>query len=207
MTSAADLLPGSAGPYERAAAGATHDVLPIPLAELVDPTRTTAAFLPFVAVHNGVTLWFDDWSLARKRQIAADWQLPDLIGTRPGLVRYLAYVDAELISAVAHPRRFVAGRSSAGRQPINFPIFTARYLIKVRLRRHRRALVAGRGFAGRTVVKRVDLEPIRRARIAATVSKGPATQYTATCAHRRRPTFDEMVFGQPFDAFIDRLSL
>lgn len=201
------LLPETSGPGEWAAMEGAEAELPIPIREIVDPASTTTAFLPFVAVHNGVKLWFDDWSLARKRAMAADWELPDLIGTRPGLRRFLGYVDATLISAVAHPRRFVAGQSAVGVQPLQFPAFTARYLIKVGLIRHRRSCVASRAALGKHALVPVSLEPVRRATIAATVSKGPGTQYTATFAHRRRPTFDEMQFGMGFDDFIDRTSL
>ncbi|MGO4287551.1 phage tail protein [Bosea sp. TAB14] len=201
------LLPDTSGAYEWATMEGAEAQLPIPIPQLVDPASTTLPFLPFVAVHNGVKLWFDDWSEARKRAMAADWELPDLVGTRIGLRRFLAYVDAELISAVAHPRRFVAGLSAVGVQPLQFPAFTARYLFKVRLLRHVRGCVTGRGTAGNHAAVPVDLEPIRRAKIAATVSKGPGTQYTATFAHRRRPRFDEMQFGMGFDDFIDRTSL
>lgn len=201
-------LPRNATAFERSVAAGMSDDLPVPVAQVVSPADTPLSFLPFVAVNEGVKLWFDDWSEARKRQIAAAWpQLADLIGTRPGLVQLLAYVDAALISAVAHPRRFVLGLSALGIQPIQFPAFTARYLIKVGLRRHKASFVFGRGALGHHALMPVNREPIRRAKIAATVSKGPATQYTATFAHRRRPTFDEMEFGLPFDAFIDRTSL
>ncbi|WP_336812236.1 phage tail protein I [Bosea sp. MMO-172] len=203
-----ELPPDTAGHYERVTMDAAQAELPIPLRQLVDPATTTPAFLPFVAVHEGVKLWFDDWSEARKRQIAAAWpQLSDLIGTRPGLVGLLAYVDATLVSAVAHPRRFVAGQSAVGVQPLQFPPFTARYLVKVTLRRHVRAVIAGRSACGIGASVPVSREPIFRAQVAATVSKGPATQYTVTFAHRRRPTFDEMLFGMGFDEFIDRTSL
>lgn len=203
----AQLLPDTTGPYEWATMEGAEAQLPVPIRQLVDPASTTMPFLPFVAVHNGVKLWFDDWGEDRKRAMAADWELPDLVGTRIGLRRFLAYVDAELISAVAHPRRFVAGLSAVGVQPLQFPAFTARYLFKVGLRRHVRGCVVGRGAAGKHAAVPVDLEPIRRAKIAATVSKGPGTQYTATFAHRRRPRFDEMQFGMGFDDFIDRTSL
>jgi P2-related tail formation protein len=202
-----ELLPDTADHYERVSMDAAQAELPIPIRQLVAPETTTLAFLPILAVHEGVKLWFDDWSEVRKRQMTADWELPDLIGTRPGLRRFLAYVDAEPISSVAHPRRFVAGLSAVGVQPLQFPIFTARYLIKVGLRRHIRSGVASRGALGKHALVPVNLEPIRRAKIAATVSKGPGTQYTATFAHRRRPRFDEMQFGMGFDEFIDRTSL
>lgn len=204
----ADLLPPNATAFERAIADAMTDGLPVPLRELVDPDRTLDAFIPFLAAHESVDLWFDDWPVARKRaMIAAALRLAGLKGTRLGLRLFLAYVDALLVSAMAHPRRFVAGTSAVGVQPLQFPAFAARYLIKVGLRRHCRSAVAGRAVLSLHGLVPVDLEPIRRARIAATVSKGPATQYTATFAHRRRPSFDEMAFGMGFDAFIDRTSL
>lgn len=205
------LLPDTADLYERAAMEGAEAQLPIPIRELVDPATTTPAFLPFVAVHNGVKLWFDDWSLARKRQMAAEAnQLADLVGTRPGLVRFLGYVDAQLISTIAHPRRFVLGWSAIGRERLVFPAFTARYLIKLRLKRHRAGTVLGRGAIGRHALVPVDLEPIRRAKIAAVVSKSPATQYTASFSWRRRPTFGDGISfgaGHRFGDFVDRFSL
>lgn len=202
------LLPDIADPYELALTAGASDTLPVPLRDMVDPARAPVAWLPFLGVHESVRLWFDDWSEERKRQMIAAWpQLANLIGMRVGLRQMLAYVDAELVSVVAHPRRFVAGRSAAGIQPIQFPDFTARYLIRVGLRRHHGGLVASRGAAGQRSAVPVNREPIRRARAAAVASKASGTQYTATFAHRRRPTFDEMAFGLPFDAFIDRVSL
>lgn len=204
----ADILPTNATAFERAVADAMQDVLPVPIRELLDPAQTSAAFIPFLAAHESVDLWFDDWSLPRKRaMVASALGLAALKGTRRGCREFLTYVDASLLSTVAHPRRFIAGRSAVGVHPLQFPTFRARYLIKVVLKRHLRACVAGRGAAGRHAVVPVSLESIRRARIAATVSKGPGTQYIATFAHRRRPSFDEMAFGAGFEAFIDRKSL
>lgn len=206
--SLAALLPSNATAFERALAVALQDLLPVPLRSMVSASETASAFVPFLAAHESVDLWFDDWSEARKRAMIDEaLGLAGLKGTRPGLRGYLTYVDAELISAVAHPRRFVAGLSAVGVQPLQFPIFTARYLIKVGLRRHIRGCVASRGALGKHAAVPVNLEPIRRAKIAAAVSKGPGTQYTATFAHRRRPRFDEMQFGMGFDEFIDRTSL
>lgn len=202
------LLPDTADLYERAAMEGAEAQLPIPIRELVDPATTTPAFLPFVAVHNGVKLWFDDWSLARKRQMAAEAnQLADLVGTRPGLAGFLGYVDAQIVATVAHPRRFTLGRSAVGRERLVFPAFTARYLLKVRTARPIAAMRLGRGALGLHGAVAVSREPLRRARIAASVAKAPATQYTVTFAWRRRVTFDEMAFGLPFDAFTDRSRL
>lgn len=202
------LLPENADVYERALAAGMSDALPVPLRQILDPAIAPEDWIPFLAVHEGIRLWFGDWSSDRKRQMVREWpELANLIGVRPGLRRMLAYVDADLVSVVAHPRRFIAGRSAAGIQPIQFPDYTARYLIRVGLRRHRSGMVAGRGSAGQRAAVPVDLEPIRRSRTAAVAAKIPGTQYTATFAHRRRPTFDQMAFGMPFDAFIDRVSL
>lgn len=201
-------LPSSSTAFERAVAAGMTDALPVPIRTALDPSEAPSAFVPFLGFQESVKLWFDDWSEARKREmVAAAPGLADLIGTRPGLAGFLAYVDAQVVSAVAHPRRFVAGRSAVGIQPLQFPTYTARYLIKVGLRRHRRSAVAGRAAFGLHAAIPTDLEPIRRVKIAASVSKGPGTQYTATFAHRRRPTFDEMEFGMGFDQFIDRQSL
>ncbi|ACI92718.1 phage tail protein I [Afipia carboxidovorans OM5] len=203
-----DLLPANATAFERGVTLAMTDVLPVPIRELLDPAQTLIPFIPFLAEHESVDLWFDDWTVARKRTMIEDaLRLAGLKGTRLGLRSFLTYVDALLISTVAHPRRFVLGRSALGVQPLKFPAYTALYLIKVGLKRHRRGLVLGRGALGRHALVRVDREPIRRANIAATVSKAPGTQYTATFAHRRRPFFDEMAFGMGFDEFIDRKSL
>ncbi|WP_336810936.1 phage tail protein [Bosea sp. MMO-172] len=204
-------LEGAASPGERALLHAMTDALPVPIRQAVSPPDTPVAFLPFLAVHNGVRLWFGDWSVARKRAITAEWsELADLIGTRPGLVALLAYVDATLVSTMAHPRRFVIGRSTLDREPLNFPAFRARYLIKVKLKRHKRAFVIGRSALDRGAFTGVDGEPIRRARIAATVAKGPATQYLATFQWRRRPTFGDAIgfaSGHHFGDFLDRASL
>lgn len=202
------LLPGNTVPVDRAIAAGMSDALPVPIRTALDPQASPEAFVPFLGFQEGVKLWFDDWSLARKREMVAEAsQLADLIGTRPGLAGFLAYVDAQIVATVAHPRRFTLGRSAVGRERLVFPAFTARYLIKVRTARPVAALRLGRGALGLHGAIVVSREPLRRARIAASVAKGPATQYTATFAWRRRPTFDEMAFGLPFDAFTDRTRL
>jgi phage tail-like protein len=205
-----DLL-ADAAPFEKALAAAMQDTLPVPLRAALSAADAPAAFVPFLAAHESVDLWFDDWSLPRKRAMIDDaLRLARLKGTRLGLREFLAYVDAQVISAVAHPRRFVLGRSAVGIQPLQFPAYTARYLIKVGLKRHVRSFALGRAAAGKHGVLSVDREPIRRAKIAASVSKGPGTQYTATFAHRRRPTFGDGIGfgdGHHFGDFVDRTSL
>lgn len=202
------LMVQEASPYERSLAAAMSDDLPIPFRQIMDPMATPEEWLPWLASHRSVDLWYSDWPIERKRQMVAEAiRLAQIKGTRSGLIAFLSYVDAQLVSAVAYPRHFVFGRSAIGIQPIQFPPFLGRYLVKVRLRRHIRSLVLGRSAFGKHALIPVDLDPIERAKLAARVSKAPETQYTATFAHRRRPRFDEMEFGMGFDDFIDRTSL
>src|SRR5690606_2888010 len=155
--------------------------------------------------------WFDDWSEARKRQMVTEApELASLKGTHTGVVRYLGYVDAEVIDTVAYPARFVFGRSSPTFTPINHPPFKARYLVKVTLKKPFNAFVLGRSALGKAALRTVDLEPIRRAKLAMTIAKAPEAEYLVSFAWRRGATFgDAIPFGDapPFGAFIDRATL
>src|SRR5690606_19844942 len=92
-------------------------------------------FLPWLAVHEGVRLWFSDWNDERKRKMIADAPaLASIIGTHEAAVRFLEYVDAEVIDTVSYPARFVLGTSAVGITPLNHPPFRARYLVKVHLK-------------------------------------------------------------------------
>ncbi|BAP94473.1 tail protein [Aurantimonas phage AmM-1] len=195
MTTAADILPGNAGPFERVLGAALTDELPVPIREIMDPYQAPAEFLPFLAAHESVDLWFDDWSEERKREMIAqcagvsvlhDGMLGDLKGTREGLRRYLAFVDAEIVDVVAHPVRFVIGRSGLGRVPIAHPAFTAHYLVRVELDRPVNAFEIGRSAIGKAALQSVDRTPIRRAQRAMTIAKAPETLYSASFAWRRR---------------------
>lgn len=110
MTLASELLPDSSGAFERAALHAMIDTLDVPITQMLDPFRTKAEFLPFLAHGNSVDLWFDDWLEERKRRIIAEW--PDIaskIGTIAALRKILPFVDAELLDYRAPPQRFVLG--------------------------------------------------------------------------------------------------
>ena len=208
MTSARALLPRNARPFERAAADAMSDTLPVPFAEIMDPATTPVAFLPFLAAHESVDLWFDDWSLERKRQMVAEaLELAALKGTREGLRRFLDYVDGEVSWLIAHPARFVLGRSAIGVRPIAHRPMVAHYVVKVPLQRPANAFVIGRSAIGRAALTRVSLEPLRRAKIAMSISKEPATLYSVTFAHRRRARFGDalpMDGTTKFGGFIHR---
>lgn len=110
MTLAADLLPDSSGAFERSTLHAMIDTLDVPIAEMLDPFKTTPEFLPFLAHGNSVDLWFDDWPEERKRLIIDQW--PDIaskLGTIAALRKILPFVDAELLDYRAPPKRFVLG--------------------------------------------------------------------------------------------------
>lgn len=211
MTDPAAHLPGNSGPFERAAASGMSDELPIPYAEIMDPYRTPARFLPWLAAHHSVDLWFDDWPEARKREMIAQCAgvsmaypaspLAALKGTLAGLHRYLAFVDAEIIDRIAHPARFTMGRAVIGRTPIAHRPFVAHYLIKVRLKGARNRFQVGRSAFGRSAVTEVDLEPIRRAQRAMTTAKTPETLYSVTFAWRRSITFNDNITIDGSSAF------
>ncbi len=208
MTSARLLLPSNSRPFERAAADAMSDDLPVPFAQIMDPATTPQAFLPFLAAHESVDLWFDDWPLGRKRQMVAEAvELAALKGTRAGLRRFLDYVDGEITWLIAHPARFVLGSSAIGVRPIAHRPMVAHYIVKVPLRRPANAFQVGRAVLGSAALTRVSLEPLRRAKIAMSIAKDPATLYSATFAHRRRARFGDalpMDGSTKFGGFIHR---
>lgn len=186
------LLPTSATPQDVAMVDSLHSALPVPIREVMRPATAPAHFLPFLAGHVSLKLWYSDWSLDRKRDIIDEWpQLARAIGTRHAVERLLSYVDAELIHALTYPQRFVLGRSVAGRTPIGHPAYMARYLVRTSTSKPRSALVAGRGVLGRSVLRTPSYEPIRRAMAALRVAKGAETQVRADFAHHRLLTFGD----------------
>jgi len=197
VTNARDILYREAGPFERALAKALSDTLPVPLVELLDPSRTRPEYLPFLAAHESVDLWFDDWSEARKRRMVDEaLHLAALKGTRAAIAAYLPYVDAEVIERVSYPRRFVIGRSALGLQPIGHQPFTAHLLVRVPLRRPANAMIIGRSAIARAGLRTVDQTPLRRVERAIVVSKAPETLISVNYGHRRPVTIDD---GFPLD--------
>jgi P2-related tail formation protein len=176
-------------PFEAAAAAGMSDTLPVPLRAAMDPAAAPAALLPWLAAHEGVRLWFEDWSEARKRQIIAAWpRIAPLIGTREAARRLLAFVDAELIDARGYPDRFVIGRSVIGRTSIGHPPYVARYLVRVRTFTPPRAVVIGRTPIGRGVLRTPSRRPFERALAALRIAKAPWQQVRVDFAHRRPAT-------------------
>lgn len=208
----ADLQAGSAGAFQRAAAEAFIDVLPVPIREILDPAQTPLTFLPHLAVHEGVRLWYSDWSRERKRQIIADWpRLAALIGTRAAAQRFLDYVDAEIIHKVSYPAVRPVGRLAVGVHPISHKHHRARFLVKTKLTAPRRAIVVGRTAVGRACIRPASVEPLERAKHALVTAKAPATEYGVTFAHRLPITLDDEISldgpGFAFGSFKDRTRL
>ncbi len=220
MSDVGVLLPPSSEEFEKALAAAMSDDLPIPYAELMDPYRTPERFLPWLAVHHSVDLWFDDWTDERKREMIAQCAgvstfypaspLATLKGTLAGLKRYLAFVDAEIVDRIAHPNRFTFGRAVIGRTPIAHKAFVAHYLVRVALTAPKNRFQIGRSAFKRAAMTPVNLEPIRRAKLAMTTSKTPETLYSVSFAWRRGITFDDNIFidgSHAFGGYMDRKRL
>ncbi|WP_099863701.1 phage tail protein I [Pararhizobium haloflavum] len=207
----ASILPRHSSTTEEALAKISADHLPIQIRDVVNAEETPVNFVPFLAGHESVDLWFSDWSMSRKRQMVNEaTELAKLKGTHEGVVRYLAYVDADVIDTVAYPARFVFGRSAIGITPIGHPPFKARYLVRVYLTKPVNAFVLGRSAVGMAALRQPDLEPIRRAKRALQVSKAPETEYLISFAWRRPATFgDALPFDgeAPFGGYVDRARL
>lgn len=190
-------LPASpTGPFERAMAAGMSDDLPVPYAQILDPYQTPVAWLPWLAAHHAVDLWFDDWPEARKREMIAqcagvstvhpdDPPLGELKGTLKGLKRYLEFVDATIIDRKAHPQRFTFSRSPITRTPIGHEAFTAHYLIEVALTRPPRCFQIGRAPFDIGALTKVDTTPMDRVKRAMAIAKTPDTLYSVTFAWRR----------------------
>jgi P2-related tail formation protein len=185
------VLPTNAGPVEIAVAGAMSDHLPVPIQQIVDPARTPEAFLPWLAGHESVDLWFADWPDATKRQVIANaWTDAALKGTRQGAINFLTYVGGTLLDAIAYPRPFIVNRSPMG-DPVNHPPFLARYLVNVATVEPGNAFVMGRAAVGRFATRNPDMTPINRCLTALRVARAPETQIRASFAHHRPLSIDD----------------
>lgn len=203
-------------PLTRALAAAMSDTLPVPIEQTLDADTADEKFLPFLAANESVKIWYDDWPEERRRLVAKRWlaDYASIIGTRAALHPFLALVDATVVDRIASPRRFFFGKSFVGRDPIQHPPFTGRYLVKVALPDRAGAMVMRRSFIGKAFFHRPDIEPIRRANAAMVAAKGPSTQYTVDYAHRRplrlsdRPVLGTAREpGPKLNSFIDRIAL
>ncbi|OYX00814.1 MAG: phage tail protein I [Bosea sp. 32-68-6] len=211
MTAVGDILPPSRTSFEVAVAAGMSDTLPVPLRQVMNPLEAPESFLPFLAAHFSVDLWYSDWPLSRKRMMIANAiPLARMKGTRQAAIDFLAYVDGALVDALAHPTRFAMGRGIVGRTPIGHPPFMARYLVKVETVKEPRACVLGRGIIGRSIIKASARVPLGRCLEALKVAKAPETQIRVDFAHMRPVTFgDGFTFsdGLTFGRYVDRTVL
>jgi P2-related tail formation protein len=211
MIGAEDLVSPERSELEEGFAVAMTDELPVPLRQALDPQTAPVNLLPFLAAHDSVDLWYPDWSEERKRRMIEEApELATLIGTRAAAARFLPYVDTEIIHKMSHPARFPVGRIAVGLSPIQHKPFLTRFLCKVALTPSPRAVCVERTAVGRAAVQTINREPLRRAQMALTVSKGPYTAYTVTFAHRIPITLDDgfdLDEGHVFGAYRDRIRL
>ena len=220
MSDITELLPGNAGVFEQALAHAMTDALPVPYEQILDPYLAPVEWLPWLAAHHSVDLWFDDWPEATRREMIAQCagvstihpgqQLGDLKGTFEGLKRYLWFVGATVLDRISYPAKFVIGQSAIGITPIQHPPFKARYLIKLVLEMPVNALVIGQSAIGLAAIRPPSQEPIIRAKRAARIAKFEHVEYVVSFTHRSKLRFgDAPLFDGSlrFGSFLDRPSL
>ncbi|ABE64062.1 Phage tail protein I [Nitrobacter hamburgensis X14] len=84
------------------------------LRRMRDPFQCSLSHLPFLAWGRGVDLWYDDWPEWKMRRITAEiYGMKGLKGTRPGMAKYLSFVDAEIIESFIPPRGVIARQQDA----------------------------------------------------------------------------------------------
>lgn len=107
------LLPGNATPWETAheltdaARWAILDIASIP--RNVDPLTCAPAFINLVAWQRSVDLWYDDWSIEKRRNVADRWfDFERLKGTEAGHAAFQSLVGGNLLKAVTPPQHVYA---------------------------------------------------------------------------------------------------
>lgn len=192
MATADEILPPTSTPLERSLARALVDQLPVPLRQIVNPATAPAGWLPWLAAHESVDLWFQDWSESRKRlMVQMAPTLAWLKGTPEGVTKFLEFVDAKIERVIAYPQRFIFGQARIAVTPIGHQPFVARYLVRVETRTPPRAMVFGRSKLGRCFIKTPTREPFKRVHVAMRAAKAPETQYRTSFAYMRPLTLDD----------------
>lgn len=220
MTDFSTLQPDSADVQERIMSKVLSYDLDVPYEILMDPYRTPARFLPFLAFHYGADLWIPSWTEAQQREAVAQFagrsttypgeKLAGLKTTREGVRRYLALVGAELIDTMSYPQRVVVGRTVKRRMPIGHPPFLNRHLVRIRIKKPKNAFVLGRSFLGRSPLKTASREPIKNCLKALRAAKNGATQGRVDFGHQRIITIDDNIDiddGIRLGQFVDRKRL
>lgn len=144
------LLPASSTAWERAVeeAGATFEMLPVPVGDIWNPETCPEHMLPWLAASLSIDLWRAEWPAWKKRQVIRESiQLARIKGTRAALERYLRQVDAELVHIITPPVKMFLGQSMTKEELDRF------YAVMPQLRlypyRNRNRHVFGKMFMGR----------------------------------------------------------
>ena len=105
---APDLLPTNATAFERAFSemGARVDRIETPLRQLWRPDIIRADMLPFLAWAYSTDIWFDDWSIERKRAVTdrSIW-LHRHKGSETGIAAHIDLVGGKLLRAIVPPAK------------------------------------------------------------------------------------------------------
>lgn len=143
------VLPGAMSRYAKAIdeAAGRFDPLPVPVGELWNPETCPEHMLPWLAVSLSVDLWRPEWPVWRKRKACRDaLQNARLKGTLAGMERYLAQVDAEVVSVTTPPVKAFAGKSYTKEELDRF--YGVMPQLRIYPNRNRNRDVFGRVFAG-----------------------------------------------------------
>lgn len=144
------LLPQPSTAWELAVegAGSTFSPLPVPNASLWNPDTCPEHMLGWLAYNLSVDLWDPSWPVWKKRKAVREAvELARIKGTRAALERYLAQVDAELVSVITPPVKMFAGKSYTKEELDQF--YSVMPQLRVYPHRKRNRNVFGKMFAGR----------------------------------------------------------
>src|SRR5687768_3046002 len=198
-------------PFEIAISNAMSDTLPVPYREIMDPQQTPEDFLPFLAAHRSVDLWFDDWTVARKRDMIEQAPiLATIKGTHDASVRFLSFVDGTIIDTISYPSPFILDEAILDETPIDLPSFVAQYLVKVVIDSEPDAFAMDAGILDESFFIDPDTTKLTRCLIALRVAKAPETEIRVDFQHKRPLSLRDapLIGGTHFvGENIDRLSL
>jgi P2-related tail formation protein len=209
--SVTELLAPERLPFDIAIAEAMTDTLLVPYREIMDPQQTPEEFLPFLAAHRSVDLWFDDWAVQRKRDMITEAPvLASIKGTYDASIRFLAYVDGTIIDAITYPSPFILDEAILDETPIDLPAFVAQYLVKVVIIAESDAFALDDGILDESLIINPDTTKLTRCLMALRVAKAPETEMRVDFQHKRPLSLIDAphIGGSHFvGEYVDRLSL
>jgi phage tail P2-like protein len=107
MTDAINLLPSNQTAYERSHedVDAGRNLDPDRIRRVKDALLCDERFLPVLAWERGVDLWYDDWSIEKKRYVTDQWFFFErLKGTPEGFRRFYNLVGAKVLKIFSPPQ-------------------------------------------------------------------------------------------------------